>query len=151
MRISDWSSDVCSSDLVVTALSSGLIDGIWWRHILATVQATVLAFLVGFSVAIVVGSCFAFSALARETLYPYIVAIQSFPKVAVAPLLVVWLGYGLLPKIAIGGLLAFFPIFASTLAGLLDVDKDEVRSEEHTSELQSLMRTSYAVSCLQQT
>src|SRR3546814_14226874 len=90
MRISDWSSDVCSSDLVVTALSSGLIDGIWWRHILATVQATVLAFLVGFSVAIVVGSCFAFSALARETLYPYIVAIQSFPKVAVAPLLVVW-------------------------------------------------------------
>src|SRR3546814_815534 len=55
---------------VVTALSSGLIDGIWWRHILATVQATVLAFLVGFSVAIVVGSCFAFSALARETLYP---------------------------------------------------------------------------------
>src|SRR3546814_5694333 len=89
MRISDWSSDVCSSDLSAD------------REV-------------------------AVHALARETLYPYIVAIQSFPKVAVAPLLVVWLGYGLLPKIAIGGLLAFFPIFASTLAGLLEVDKDEV-------------------------
>src|SRR3546814_14789309 len=68
MRISDWSSDVCSSDLSAD------------REV-------------------------AVHALARETLYPYIVAIQSFPKVAVAPLLVVWLGYGLLPKIAIGGLL----------------------------------------------
>ncbi|PJI38778.1 ABC transporter permease [Ferrovibrio sp.] len=111
---------------VVTALWSGLVDGVWWRHIAATIQATVLAFAVGFLAAIVVGSCFAFSALARETLYPYIIAIQSFPKVAVAPLLVVWLGYGLAPKVAIGGLLAFFPIFTSTLAGLLEVDRDEV-------------------------
>ncbi|MBN9427230.1 MAG: ABC transporter permease [Burkholderiales bacterium] len=110
---------------VVDALIKGVGGGTWWRHIGATAQATVLAFAGGFVTAIVIGSIFAFSALARQTFYPYIIAIQSFPKVAVAPLLVVWLGYGLMPKVVIGGLLAFFPIFTNTVAGLTEIDRDE--------------------------
>ena len=111
---------------VVDALYDGLVGGTWWSHVWATLEATILAFLCGFVAALVLGSLLAFSPLARRTLYPYVVAVQSFPKVALAPLLVVWLGYGLMPKVVIGAVLAFFPIFSNTVAGLIEVDPDEV-------------------------
>src|SRR5699024_9206464 len=62
----------------------------------------------------------------RISLYPYIIAAQTFPKIAIAPLLITWLGYGWSPKIVIGATLAFFPVFANTIAGLREVNNDEL-------------------------
>jgi NitT/TauT family transport system permease protein/putative hydroxymethylpyrimidine transport system permease protein len=91
--------------------------------------------LLGIGVALVAGlSCAValhFSPLLRRTTYPLLVASQTIPIVIVAPLLVVWLGYDLAPKLVIIGLICFFPITVTALDGLRGVDPD----------LRKLMRT----------
>ena len=91
--------------------------------------------LLGIGVALVAGVACAtalhFSPLVRRATYPLIVASQTIPIVIVAPLLVAWLGYDLAPKLAIIGLICFFPITVTALDGLRGVDP----------ELRKLMRT----------
>jgi NitT/TauT family transport system permease protein/putative hydroxymethylpyrimidine transport system permease protein len=91
--------------------------------------------LLGIGVALVAGLACAvalhFSPLLRRTAYPLLIASQTIPIVIVAPLLVVWLGYDLAPKLAIIGLICFFPIAVTALDGLRGVDPD----------LRKLMRT----------
>lgn len=91
--------------------------------------------LLGIAVAAVIGMTCAtglhFSRTLRRATYPLLVASQTVPVVIVAPLLVVWLGYDLAPKLAIVGLICFFPIVVTTLDGLGGVDP----------ELRKLMRT----------
>jgi NitT/TauT family transport system permease protein len=62
----------------------------------------------------------------EQAFYPWIVFVQVLPKVALGPLLVVWLGIGFLPKALVSFLLAFFPIMIDTLAGLKSVQRDHV-------------------------
>jgi NitT/TauT family transport system permease protein len=86
----------------------------------------------GFALAVVLGAgsaviVFALP-IARATLYPLLVALQSIPKVGLAPLIVVWLGYGLESKVLMTFLFAFFPIVISTLGGLANVPPN---LEEH--------------------
>jgi NitT/TauT family transport system permease protein len=59
--------------------------------------------------------------------YPWIVATQAVPKVAMGPLFIYWLGFGLVPKIVIAFLIAFFPVFIDVLVGLRSVDPDAVK------------------------
>ena len=68
------------------------------------------------------GVAVAKSRLFAETVYPVLIASQSVPKLALAPLFTVWFGFGLLPKVLIAFLIAFFPITVNTAAGLLSVD-----------------------------
>jgi NitT/TauT family transport system permease protein len=107
---------------VLNVLVTGLGRGIWYGDILFTLEETLIGFLTGVASAIVIGAVFAASETLRRALYPFVVAIQAFPKIAVAPLLMAWFGYGLLPKVAIAAMLAFFPVFTNTLAGFLEVD-----------------------------
>jgi NitT/TauT family transport system permease protein len=58
--------------------------------------------------------------------FPYIVAIESIPKVAVAPLFVIWFGFGLPSKVVVVVLLAFFPVLVNTIHGLRSVDRDQI-------------------------
>lgn len=85
----------------------------------------------GIAVALVVGAALAIalhlSRLLRGTLYPLVVASQAVPLVIVAPLLVVWLGFGILPKLAIIALVCFFPVVVTTLDGLRAVDPDQLK------------------------
>lgn len=60
--------------------------------------------------------------LVRAALYPYVVAFQSLPKIAIAPLFVIWFGFGLTPKILVVTILAFFPVLVNTMAGVMSVD-----------------------------
>jgi NitT/TauT family transport system permease protein len=88
------------------------------RHSLVTGSEVVLGFLL----AIVLGSLFgvliALSPLLGSALYPVLVSAQVMPKVAIAPLLVIWLGFGLGSKFAMTALIAFFPIVINTIIGL---------------------------------
>jgi NitT/TauT family transport system permease protein len=110
---------------VYTALKDYLFGGLWNTDILASLRGTLWSFVLGLAFGIVGGAILAFVASLKTTVYPYILAFQAFPKIAVAPLFVVWLGYGDAPKIIIGTSLAFFPVISATMAGLMDVDPDE--------------------------
>ncbi len=105
--------------------------GLLWDDFVVTAGEVLL----GIGVALVAGIGAAvalhFSPLVRRTAYPLLVASQTIPIVIVAPLLVVWLGYDLAPKLAIIGLICFFPVTVTALDGLRGVDP----------ELRKLMRT----------
>lgn len=83
---------------------------------------TLLEVLVGFAAAVLggvlLGVAIHFSDFAKRTLYPFITALQSMPKIALAPLMIVWFGYGFASKIASTFLFAFFPLVIASLGGL---------------------------------
>jgi len=84
--------------------------------------------LLGFAIAAVVGVGFAIlihlSELARRAVYPLLIGSQTIPIVILAPILVVWFGFGLAPKLVIVALICFFPITVNTLDGLRSIDPD---------------------------
>ena len=93
------------------------------RHLLpGHVEATVVETLEGFGLAIViavpVAVAIAYSRVLEASIYPALVALNAIPKIAIAPLLVIWMGFGAGPKIAMVVLICFFPIVISTATGL---------------------------------
>ncbi|MFC4755880.1 ABC transporter permease [Dietzia aurantiaca] len=113
-------------EAVLEMLVEGLGQGVWWPHVLVTLQEVAVGFVAGSVIGIVVGAVFAFSTVLQKMFHPYILALMCMPKIAIAPLLIVALGYGLLPKVIIAALLAFFPVMTSAIAGLTNVDPDEL-------------------------
>lgn len=91
-------------------------------HALVTLREVVGGFLLGASVGITVAVLMAWSRTIERMLYPLVISSQTFPKEALAPLFVVWFGFGLAPKIVIAGLISFFPVVVNTTRGLLSVD-----------------------------
>lgn len=91
---------------------------------------TLIEVIVGFGIATVVGLVFAplllIHPLVERTVYPFVVAIQTMPKIAMAPLLLVWLGYGNTSKFVITALVAFFPVVVNTIAGLKAEDEEQL-------------------------
>lgn len=91
-------------------------------NLLSHASVTLVEVLVGFAGAIVAGAALAsaifYVPTLRRTLFPFITALQSVPKVALAPLMIMWFGYGMTSKFVMSFLFAFFPIVISTLGGL---------------------------------
>jgi NitT/TauT family transport system permease protein len=108
------------------ALIDGLASGTFYPHILATLHAVVVGYVVGCFLAIVIGALLAEIPLLERVLMPYIVALQSMPKVALAPLIIVWFGFGIASKIVLVALICFFPVFINTLVGMRAVNPDIV-------------------------
>jgi putative riboflavin transport system permease protein len=98
-------------------------DGTMWPHASATLVEIGLGFVVGAGLAVGVGYLLARSRLAERLLSPYLVAAQATPVLVLAPLLVLWLGTGLLPKVVICALIVFFPIAVATMVGIRSVDR----------------------------
>ena len=96
----------------------------WQRYdlLLRETVPTALESIYGFALAVVIGIplavCVANSRILNLTLYPILIATQSVPKVAVAPIILVWFGLGMQSKLAIAFLVAFFPIVVDTATGL---------------------------------
>jgi NitT/TauT family transport system permease protein len=112
---------------VVAFMFAGLVtDRIWWRHVMVTLMETFAGFSIGVIVALALGGVLAFMDTVRHGLHPFILGIQTFPKVAIAPLLMTWLGYGLAPKVALAAFLAFFPVYSATVAGLTAINADQL-------------------------
>jgi NitT/TauT family transport system permease protein len=84
--------------------------------------------LLGFAIAVMVGVLLAvvivFVRAVDRAIYPWLVFVQVIPKVALGPLLVVWLGFGFLPKVLMAFLLAFFPVMISAMIGFRSIEKD---------------------------
>lgn len=98
-------------------------DGTIEPHVAATLVEVVLGFLVGGGSGLAVGWLLARSRLAGLVLSPYLVAAQSTPVIALAPVLTVWFGTGLLPRVVICALVVFFPVAVSTMVGFRSVDR----------------------------
>jgi ABC-type nitrate/sulfonate/bicarbonate transport system permease component len=91
-----------------------------WQTLKETWLGLGLSLVVGLSLALVVDS----SSLLRRTVYPLLVTSQTVPVLALAPLLIIWFGYGILPKVIVVALVCFFPIVVSTADGLRMADPD---------------------------
>ena len=109
-----------------TALYRGAASGVYLENFWITLLETLLGFALGCAVAFVLGTALAASRLVEYYLYPYIVMFQSMPKVALAPLVVVWFGLGLTSKVVSAALIAFFPLLVNTVVGLRSADEDRV-------------------------
>jgi putative hydroxymethylpyrimidine transport system permease protein len=129
-------------DLLANALSiedflipapSEVAEALWEdRELLAdNAWVTLTEVLLGFAAAVVLGISFAFlihlSETARKALYPLLVASQTIPIITIAPILIIWFGFDLGPKVAIIALICFFPITVNTLDGLRSVDPDLIK------------------------
>lgn len=113
-------------EAVWKALMRAYVEGIFLPHIAFTLQSTVLGYLAGCSIAIVLGAFLAESRTFERFVYPFVVALQSMPKVALAPLLIVWFGFGLESKVVMVGLICFFPLFINTMVGVRSTDPNLV-------------------------
>ena len=107
---------------VVMRFISLVADGALWTHIAVTLQEILAGLALGAATAIALGYLLAHSALAERILAPYIVASQSVPVVAIAPLIVIWFGPGMLSKVLVCGLIVFFPILVNTVVGVRSVE-----------------------------
>ena len=99
-------------------------DGTLWYHTRVTLSEALLGFALGFAVAVVLGYALAKSPTLERLLSPYIVASQSTPVIALAPLLVLWFGSGLLSKVLVCALVVFFPMLVNTVVGLRSIDAE---------------------------
>lgn len=109
---------------VARRLIGWTMDGSIFLHIWATVYATLLGFLIGSIAGAVLGVWLGVSPLASRLLNPYLNALNALPKVALAPLFVLWFGLGIESKVALAAVLVLFLVFLNTFAGVREVDQD---------------------------
>jgi NitT/TauT family transport system permease protein len=100
-----------------------LVDtGILWDHLGITMWEVFAGFVLGSLGGFLIAVGAALWTPFRQLVYPYMVALQVTPRVAIAPLLFIWLGFGTQPKIVLAATIGFFPVFINTLTGLMMVD-----------------------------
>jgi NitT/TauT family transport system permease protein len=109
---------------VANTLGQTLADGTLWRHAQVTLSEIFAGLGLGLVTATVLGYALARSPALERLLAPYIVASQSVPVVAIAPLLIIWFGSGRLSKVLICALIVFFPVLVNTMVGIRSVEKD---------------------------
>lgn len=97
-----------------------------WREALPTLYATLGGFALSALIGVPIAMWIAYSRLVESFVYPLLVFSQSIPKVAIAPLFVVWFGFGLVPKVIAAFLLGFFPVVVATVQGFKSVEGDVI-------------------------
>jgi NitT/TauT family transport system permease protein len=97
-----------------------------WKHGIYTLFSVLTGFLASIAIAVPIAFVIVINRSTERAVMPFLVMSQTIPKVAIAPILVVWLGFGILPKIAIVFLISFFPIVVSTVVGLKSVETDMI-------------------------
>lgn len=105
---------------------SGIVDHLFtmlgqvafWRDVRVTLYEVLVGYALAIALAVLLGTAIAQIAVLELSLMPYIVAFQTIPSVALAPLFLQWFGYGLLSKVVMAALIAFFPILVNVIAGL---------------------------------
>lgn len=110
--------------LVVTSIVDGFREGGFLGHFWATAEATVLGYVLGCGLAFLIGAAVAESETFDKFVYPCVVALQSMPKVALAPLILVWFGHEIESRIIMVGLICFFPMFVNTVVGIRQTDSE---------------------------
>jgi NitT/TauT family transport system permease protein len=107
---------------IIVRIVSDAVSGLILPHLVVTVLETVFGFMLAAVLGIGLGCAVGLAPRFERIVYPYILALQTIPKVAVAPLMIIWVGYGMQSKILTAGLIAFFPILVNVVVGLKTVE-----------------------------
>src|SRR6478736_1831892 len=111
---------------VFLGLYNGFASGLYVDHLQVTLVETFMGFALGCCLAFLFGTMVALSRPLEYFLYPFVVMFQAMPKVALAPLIIVWFGLGLASKVVNAALVAFFPLMVNTIVGLRSAEEDKV-------------------------
>lgn len=126
VRITGTSALVLPGPLrVLDSLWSNLSSGFFLVHMATTMAEILLGFAAGTLLGVTLGALLFHWPVAERVVRPYIVASQALPKLALAPIFVLWFGFDLTPKVLITTLIVFFPVFESILAGLASPGRAE--------------------------
>ncbi len=96
------------------------------HHAVVTSAEIILGFVLAVIIGVALAALIVFVRTIDKAFYPWLVVVQVIPKVALGPLLVVWLGFGFLPKVLLAFLLSFFPVMISAMVGLRSIDNDSM-------------------------
>lgn len=113
---------VSSPSAVFGKLWTWTLNGELYRHLSITLYATAIGFLIGSAIGFGLGLLFGKFAFLAEVLDPYITALYSIPKLALAPLFIIWFGIGIESKIAVSASIVFFVVFLNTFSGVREVN-----------------------------
>lgn len=97
-----------------------------FQNLVSTMTAAVLGFVIGTIVAVVLAILFLYSRTAERALFPWAITLKAVPILAIAPLLTIWLGFGLAPKVAIAAIACFFPTLVNAVKGFRTVDRQSL-------------------------
>jgi ABC-type nitrate/sulfonate/bicarbonate transport system permease component len=128
-----WIADALNLEPFLVPSPAEVGDALWnnrsvlWENAWVTLREILLGLLAGIVVGIALAVAMRFSRVFRDAAYPLIVAVQAVPIVVIAPILVVWFGYGIGPKVVIVAFAVFFPITVNMLAGFRSVDPEAVK------------------------
>jgi NitT/TauT family transport system permease protein len=103
-----------------------LMQTSFYNHISHTLFEAVLGFFMGSFIGLGLGLLFMQSKWIEAIIMPYVIAFQTLPKLAIAPLFIIWFGYEVESKIFLAGLVAFFPLLVNTMVGLKSVNQDQL-------------------------
>jgi NitT/TauT family transport system permease protein len=111
---------------VVSALVHGFSSGLYLKHLSVTAQEVVIGYGLGVTFGIVIGAPIALSRTFEVMVYPYLLALQTMPKIALAPLMMIWVGFGIESKILITMIVSVFPVLVNVIVGLRAVESDRI-------------------------
>lgn len=133
----EWSSGrlidvffVSSPSRVGARLWQWTVNGQLWHHLSITLYATALGFVIGVGAGFVLGLLFGRYRFVADVFDPYITAIYSLPKIALAPLYIMWFGIGLASKVAVSATIVFFVVFLNTFSGVREVNPLYIHSTQ---------------------
>lgn len=111
---------------IAKAFWSGFATGTFLPDLWVTAFEAIVGFIIGSGLGIFLAVIIVVFPTMERIVYPYVVALQTVPKVAIAPLFVVWFGFGLTSKVIVVALVSLFPVLVNMIAGLRSVDQDRL-------------------------
>lgn len=99
-------------------------SGLFLKHAYITLGEIITGYIIGIVSGFILAVAITSYKILFKTIYPFVIAVESLPKLALAPLFVIWFGFGILPKIIIIALIVLFPVLVTTIKGLLSVSLD---------------------------
>ena len=127
---------------VAETLWDGLLSGALWQHLWVTGAETLLGFVLGCVIGFLIGAILAEMPRLRGLLWPYVLASQVVPKLALGPIFIIWFGFGMTSTVIITALICFFPLLENTITGLSNVpqEKRDLFRMLGATRLQTLLR-----------
>jgi NitT/TauT family transport system permease protein len=111
---------------IATSLYNGFVSGVFVYNLLVTAFQTLAGFFLAAIVGTALGALVAQFDIVERVVYPWLVALQALPKIAIAPLIIIWAGYGIASKVIIVALVAIFPVLVNTIMGLKSCDQGKL-------------------------
>jgi NitT/TauT family transport system permease protein len=111
---------------VLAKFTSSATLEVLYDNLLVTMHEALLGLVIGAAAGTLAGFVLGEFATLRTSFYPFLIAFQSMPKVAVAPLFVIWFGFGVTPKVLVVVILCFFPMLVNTMTGVMSVDRSKL-------------------------